>query len=214
VKTSSLQKAYWDKVATEKDFTLRPDFHLLETCIDKDAFIVDYGCGYGRTVEEFYQAGYRNMLGLDFSGEMIARGQKSFPCLNLQIVENVHTNLPDNSVDMVLLFALLTCIRENEEQQKLVKEIRRILKPNGWVYVIDFLLNDDERNKNRYAAFAEKYGVYGVFDLPEGAILRHHEESYVKCLVRDFKTTHFAKTQFKTMNGHISNGFELLARNE
>ncbi len=208
----SLQKAYWDKVAPEKNFTLRPDFHLLESSIDKDAFIVDWGCGYGRTLEELYMAGYRNMLGLDFSGEMIARGQKSFPRLNLQIIENVHTNLPDNSVDMVLLFALLTCIKEDEEQQKLLKEIRRILKPDGWVYVIDFLLNDDERNKNRYAAFAEKYGVYGVFDLPEGAILRHHEESYVKRLMRDFKTTHFAKAQFKTMNGHISNGFVLLVR--
>jgi len=208
----SLQKAYWDKVATEKNFTLRPDFHLLESSIDKDAFIVDWGCGYGRTLEELYMAGYRNMLGLDFSDEMIARGQKSFPYLNLQIVENAHTNLPDNSVDMVLLFALLTCIKEDEEQQKLVKEIRRVLKPDGWVYVIDFLLNDDERNKNRYTEFAEKYGMYGVFDLPEGAILRHHEESYVKRLVRDFKITHFAKTQFKTMNGHISNGFVLLAR--
>ena len=134
---TSLQKAYWDKVATEKNFTLRPDFHLLESGIDKDAFIVDWGCGYGRTLEELYRAGYRNMLGLDFSGEMIARGQKSFPYLNLQIVENIHTNLPDNSVDMVLLFALLTCIKENEEQQKLMKEIRRILKPGGWVYVID-----------------------------------------------------------------------------
>jgi ubiquinone/menaquinone biosynthesis C-methylase UbiE len=210
VKTS-LQKAYWDKVATEKNFTLRPDFHLLETGIDKDAFIVDYGCGYGRTLEEFYRAGYRNMLGLDFSGEMIARGQKAFPYLNLQIVENVHTNLPDNSVDMVLLFALLTCIKENEEQQKLMKEIRRMLKPGGWVYVIDFLLNDDERNKNRYAAFAEKYGVYGVFDLPEGAILRHHEESYVKRLMKDFTIIRFEKTENKTMNGHLSNGFVLMA---
>ena len=108
----------------------------------------------------------------------------------------------------------LPIFKENEEQQKLMKEIRRILKPDGWVYIIDFLLNDDERNKNRYAAFAEKYGVYGVFDLPEGATLRHHEESYVKCLMKDFKTTHFTKTQFKTMNGHISNGFVLLARNE
>ncbi|HDO06765.1 MAG TPA: class I SAM-dependent methyltransferase [Bacteroidetes bacterium] len=211
---TSLQKAYWDKVATEKNFTLRPDFHLLESGIDKDAFIVDWGCGYGRTLEELYRAGYRNMLGLDFSGEMIARGQKSFPYLNLQIVENIHTNLPDNSVDMVLLFALLTCIKENEEQQKLMKEIRRILKPGGWVYVIDFLLNNDERNRNRYVAFAEKYGVYGVFDLPEGAILRHHEESYVKRMMKDFTITHFEKTENKTMNGHISNGFVLLARKE
>ncbi len=208
------QKDYWDKVAAEKNFTLRPDFQLLETSVDKDAFIVDYGCGYGRTLEEFYQNGYLNTLGLDFSGGMIARGHKSFPYLNLQIVENTHTNLPDCSVDMVLLFALLTCITEDEQQQEVMDEVKRILKPGGIVYVIDFLLNNDERNNKRYAAYAEKYGVYGVFDLPEGVTLRHHDENYVKQLMNNFSITHFEKTQNRTMNGHISNGFVLMAQKE
>jgi len=208
------QKDYWDKVAAEKNFTLRPDFQLLETSVDKEAFIVDYGCGYGRTLEELYQSGYRNMLGLDFSGEMVARGHKSFPYLNLQIVENAHTNLPDCSVDMVLLFALLTCITEAEQQQEVMDEVKRILKPGGVVYVIDFLLNNDERNKKRYDAYADKYGVYGVFDLPEGATLRHHDENYVKQLMNNFSITHFEKTQNRTMNRHISNGFVLMAQKE
>ncbi len=208
------QKDYWDKVAAEKNFTLRPDFRLLETSIDKDAFIVDYGCGYGRTLEEFCQNGYLNTLGLDFSGGMIARGHKSFPYLNLQIVENTHTNLPDCSVDMVLLFALLTCITEDEQQQEAMDEVKRILKSGGIVYVIDFLLNNDERNNKRYAAYAEKYGVYGVFDLPEGVTLRHHDENYVKQLMNNFSITHFEKTQNRTMNGHISNGFVLMAQKE
>ncbi len=208
------QKDYWDKVAAEKSFTLRPDFRLLETSIDKDAFIVDYGCGYGRTLEEFYQVGYRNMLGLDFSSEMVARGHKSFPYLNLQIVENTHTNLPCNSVDMVLLFALLTCITEDKQQQEVMDEVKRILKPGGVVYVSDFLLNNDERNNKRYAAYAEKYDLYGVFDLPEGVTLRHHDENYVKQLMNDFSITHFEKTENRTMNGHISNGFVLMAQKE
>lgn len=206
------QKAYWDRVADEKNFTLRPDFHLLETSISKEAFIVDYGCGYGRTLDELYQAGYRNTLGLDFSGRMIARGKKSFPCLNLQIVSSAHTNLPDCSVDMVLLFALLTCITEDEQQQDVMDEVRRILKPGGIVYVMDFLMNDDERNKKRYAACAEKYGVYGVFDLPEGVTLRHHYESYVRQLMKDYTITRFEKTVNRTMNGHVSNGFVLMAQ--
>ncbi len=206
------QKAYWNGVAAEKSFTLRPDFSLLKTCIGKDAFIVDYGCGYGRTLEELYLAGYRNSLGLDFSGAMIARGKKSYPRLNIQIIESSHTNLPDCSVDMVLLFALLTCIAEDKEQQELMKEIRRILKPGGYIYITDFLLNDDKRNRERYNAFMEKYGIYGVFDLPEGVTLRHHDEDYVKQLMKDFAITHFEKTQNRTMNGHISNGFVLMAQ--
>ena len=206
------QKAYWDSVAAEKNFTLRPDFHLLKTSIGKEAFIVDYGCGYGRTLDELYQAGYRNTLGLDFSGGMVARGHKSFPHLNLQIVASAHTNLRDSSVDMMLLFALLTCITEDNQQQVIMEEVKRVLKPGGVVYVMDFLINNDDRNKKRYAANTGKYGVYGIFDLPEGATLRHHDESYVKRLMKDYAITHFEKTVNKTMNGHVSNGFVMMAQ--
>ncbi len=206
------QKAYWDSVAAEKNFTLCPDFNLLESSIDREAFIVDYGCGYGRTLDEFYQAGYRNTLGLDFSEGMIARGHKCYPYLNLQIVASAHTNLPDCSVDMVLLFALLTCITEDEQQQQIMEEAKRVLKAGGFVYVKDFLMNKDDRNRKRYAAYAEKYGVYGVFDLPEGVTLRHHHESYVKQLMKGYAITHFEKTVNRTMNGHISNGFVLMAQ--
>jgi SAM-dependent methyltransferase len=206
------QKDFWDKVAAEKRFTLQPDLHLLETVVGREALIVDYGCGYGRTLEELYQNGYENTLGLDFSGNMIARGKKSYPYLNLKIIEPPHTNLPASSVDMVLLFALLTCVTENEQQQRIMEEVRRILKPGGVVYVMDFLLNGDERNKRKYDAYAEKYSIYGVFDLPEGVTLRHHSENYMKQLMNDFSITHFEKKENRTMNGHISNGFMLMAQ--
>ena len=206
------QKEYWDRVAAEKNFTLRTDQYLLETAIDTEAFIVDYGCGYGRTLEELYRKGYANTLGLDFSGNMIARGKISYPYLNLKIIQSTHTNLPASSVDMVLLFALLTCVTKDEQQQEIMEEVKRILKPGGVIYVMDFLLNNDDRNKKRYDAYAEKYGKYGVFDLPEGATLRHHNENYIYRLMENYSITHFEKTTNKTMNGHISNGFVLMAR--
>ncbi len=207
----SEQKIYWDKVAGQKKFTLQADFHLVKSCLRKNDLIVDYGCGYGRSLAAFYQKGYCNSLGLDFSEAMINRGRKTFPYLNLQVIEHKHTNLPDNSVDMLLLFALLTCVTENEEQKTLMQEVWRVIRPGGCVYVIDFLLNEDERNKNRYQSCVEKYGVYGVFDLPEGAVLRHHDEKYLKRLMKDFNIVYFDKKQFETMNGHVSNGFSLLA---
>ncbi len=46
-------------------------------------------------------------LGLDFSGAMIRRGKILFPHLQLKKAGGRHTNLPDASVDRVLLFALL-----------------------------------------------------------------------------------------------------------
>ena len=112
----------------------------------------------------------------------------------------------------MILFAVLTCIAGDEEQKRLIAEIRRILRPGGILYVNDFLLNDDERNLLRYGKYAEKYGIYGVFELPEGAVLRHHSEEYIKLLLSDFADLRFEHLTFTTMNGNRSNGFYYIGR--
>jgi ubiquinone/menaquinone biosynthesis C-methylase UbiE len=113
---------------------------------------------------------------------------------------------------MVILFAVLTCVITDREQDSLMKEVLRVLKPGGFVYINDFLVNDDDRNKNRYQAFKEKYNTYGVFELPEGALLRHHTETRVMQLTHDFHEVAFNRTTFKTMNGNLSNGFVFMGR--
>jgi hypothetical protein len=85
------------------------------------------------------------------------------------------------------------------------------LKPGGIVYIGDFLLNSDERNLERYKEFSERFG-YGVFVLEDGGILRHHSEEWIKELTSGFEMLEFLKTTHTTMNGHISNGFYLVAR--
>jgi ubiquinone/menaquinone biosynthesis C-methylase UbiE len=108
---------------------------------------------------------------------------------------------------------VLTCIRNNDEQKALISEIRRVLKKDGILYMNDFLLNTDERNVTRYKKFQEKYGNYGVFELPEGAVCRHHSEDWVKELLADFNTLQYEHLTFTTMNGHISNGFYFIGQN-
>ena len=120
--------------------------------------------------------------------------------------------LPDNSVDAVILFAVLTCIVKNEDQQQLISEIHRILKPDGIIYVNDFLLNTDERNTSRYSRYRTKFGVYGAFELPEGAVLRHHSEEGIKELLHDFEQKEFEHLIFTTMNGNKSNGFFFIGK--
>lgn len=62
---------------------------------------------------------------------------------------------------------------KQEEQEQLLSEIKRVLKPQGILYVNDFLLNTDESNLLRYEKYKEAYGVYGVFELPDGEVCRH-----------------------------------------
>ena len=83
----------------------------------------------------------------------------------------------------------------------------RVLKPQGILYVNNFLLNVDEQNLSRYEKFKEIYGVYGVFELPEDAVCRHHDEKWSRQLLRDFSQLDYSHVTCTTMNGHISNGF-------
>ena len=202
-----IQKDYWDSVSETKQFTI--PFQAEEFCnyIDKNSIVLDVGCGYGRTLDELYQMGYHNLIGIDFAEGMINRGKRQFPYLNLRIQESSDINMPDDSVDAVILFAVLTCIQNDNDQKRLISEIKRVLKPNGILYVNDFLLNTDERNLARYKQFESKYHTYGVFELPEGAICRHHSEKWIKELLAEFHTLRYKHLTFTTMNGHTSNGF-------
>ncbi|WP_312831898.1 class I SAM-dependent methyltransferase [Sedimentibacter saalensis] len=208
-----IQKNYWDDVSETKQFTTPFQSSEFRKYITMEYTVLDVGCGYGRTLDELYQMGYRNLIGIDFSEGMIQRGARQFPHLDLRVKKEASIDLPDNSVDAVILFAVLTCIHNNEEQEALITEIRRVLKKDGILYMNDFLLNTDERNAARYQKFQEKYGNFGVFELPEGAVCRHHSEEWVNELLVDFNTLQYEHLAFTTMNGHISNGFYFIGQN-
>lgn len=207
------QKQYWDSAAESKEFTTPFQAEEFQKYIDKDACILDVGCGYGRTLNELYTYGYSNLTGIDFSENMIKRGNKMFPYLDLRVQESDSIDFADESVDAVILFAVLTCICDDDAQEKLISEIMRVLKPNGIIYVNDFLLNTDERNLKRYDEFKNKY-TYGVFELPEGAVCRHHDIERVEKLLSAFKKLAFERLTFTTMNGHKSNGFFYFGQKE
>ena len=207
------QKSYWNSVSDTKNFTTPFQSDIFSSLVPKSAHILDVGCGYGRTLDELYHLGYHNLTGIDFSSGMIERGRGLYPYLDLQVKKSDTIDFGDNSFDAVILFAVLTCIVKDEEQQFLVGEISRVLKPGGILYVNDFLLNDDERNIDRYRQYKEKYGTYGAFELPEGAVLRHHSKEWIQNLLSVFKEERSADLVFTTMNGHKSNGFYYFGKN-
>ena len=207
------QKTYWNNVASSKEFTTMLQMEVFEKYVPKDASILDIGCGYGRTMNELYHKDYKNITGIDFSEKLIERGKNSFPHLHLEMMEENDLKYPDNTFDVVMLVAVLTCIIKNEEQIQLFNRIKQLLKPNGIVYINDFLLNEDERNKKRYTEFFLKYNTYGVFELTEGAILRHHDKQWVEKSLELFDKILFEEITYKTMNGNQSKGYYYLGRN-
>lgn len=201
------QEKYWDKVSDEKEFPTPFQMEKFEKYVSKEMNILDVGCGYGRTLNELHNHGFKNLTGIDYSQGMIERGLRLYPYLNL--IKNDGDEIPfsDNEFDAVLLIAVLTSNIKNEEQENLISEISRVLKDGGILYITDFLINQDKRNLKRYQNCKDKYGIYGVFELPEGAVLRHHTEEHILKLTESFKERVFEKTVYNTMNGNKSNGF-------
>ena len=206
------QKDYWNKVSETKQFSTPFQIEEVSKYVNKADIILDVGCGYGRTLNELYSNGYKNLIGIDFSKGMIERAKNINSDIDFRVMNNSKIDLPDNSVDSVILLAVLTCIVEDKEQENLISEIHRVLKNDGVIYINDFLLNNDERNLNRYSEFKNKYNKYGVFELPEGAVCRHHTIEWIKELLKDFNKIVFKELEYTTMNGNKSNGFYYIGK--
>ena len=112
---------YWNTVANEKRFSHPLCLEWLKRHVDSQAWILDFGCGYGRTVGELLHAGYENTIGVDFSFRMLARCRSEFP--DLRLAQNSGQTIPirSQSVNLVLLFAVLTCIPRDEDQLAAIK---------------------------------------------------------------------------------------------
>jgi ubiquinone/menaquinone biosynthesis C-methylase UbiE len=167
------QSDYWDRVALQKRFTHPLPLEWLSKHLDHQARILDYGCGYGRILQQLVKFGYSNCVGIDFSEGMLTRCRSTLPRIDL--IQNDGKSLPfrERAFDAVVLFSVLTCVPCEKDQRTLLTEVRHVLRPGGLLYISDLLMNSDRRNVERYERDAKRFGVYGIFELPEGVIVRH-----------------------------------------
>jgi ubiquinone/menaquinone biosynthesis C-methylase UbiE len=119
-----------------KEVGIKPGFHVL-----------DYGCGPGSyvmiTAELVGKAG--KVYALDAHPLAIKMVQDMISRKHLTNVETVHsecaTNLPDNSLDVVLLYDTL---HDLGDSNCILGEIHRTLKPSGLLSLSDHHLNEVE----------------------------------------------------------------------
>lgn len=204
------QLEYWNTEGAQKSFAHPLNLRRIRQWLTEDSLIVDFGCGYGRCLGELFEAEYSDLVGFDFSPAMIDSARERFPQIVFEQLDSTAVPLPDNSVDAVLLFSVLTCVPTNDGQRAIVNELHRVLKPGGLLYISDLWLQEDERNLSRYARDEAKYGTYGVFDLPEGVTVRHHDRKWIETLTRDFKMVALDEIEVVTMNGNPAQAFQWL----
>jgi SAM-dependent methyltransferase len=203
------QLDYWNRMGPGKSFAHPVNFERLSQWLSPASRILDVGCGYGRALGLLFDRGYYNLIGCDLAPAMIALARERFPALTFaELTSPPHLPLPDASVDATLLFAVLTCVPTDQGQRAIFEEVGRVLRPGGLFYVSDLWLQTDERNTERYVRDQPKYGTYGVFDLPEGVTVRHHDPCWIEALTRDFDTLALDHINIQTMNDHPAKGFQ------
>lgn len=210
--SSKRYRQYWDQEGAQKNFSTPFQMDVFRNYVQPQKRILDVGCGYGRIMAALKDAGYKNIVGAEPSSSLKERAGRSRPDLDIRSYDGITLPFEDNSFDAVVLAGVLTSIPLDEDQDRIMSEIRRVLVKGGILYVNDFLLNTDDRNLERYEMYKDKYGTYGIFELYDGGVTRHHTRERVGELLKGYKYLAFEDIVYTTMNGNRSNGFYFLGR--
>jgi SAM-dependent methyltransferase len=138
---------------------------------------------------------------------MIRRARAEHPELRFEVIEDEVLPFGDGTFDVVVLFAVLTCIPSDTGQTHLMAELRRVLRNGGLIHICDYPLQSDDRNRDRYRESADEFGTYGVFRLPDGGVVRHHDMAWIRSLTSQFAMVHLSEIPVRTMNGNAALAF-------
>jgi len=131
-------KDTWNSIAKSFDSTRRKTW---KECIDfindlpKKSVVTDIGSGNGRHLIPCAKH-CKKVIGLDVSDELLKIVQKKIDenrLNNVELIQSDAVNIPlkNNSVDAVLFIATLHNISKRHRRIIALKEVNRILKPNG-----------------------------------------------------------------------------------
>ncbi len=151
-----------------RDF-FRPRKDVMKEVGIKEGFqVLDYGCGSGSYVKAVIELVGKSgkLYALDVNPtaiEMIKQIALKNHLTNVEtILTDCNTGLPDNSIDVVLIYDVLHILTD---PQRVLKELYRVLKPNGILSLSDHHLQESE--------ITSKLTNNGLFDL-----LRKGERTY------------------------------------
>lgn len=136
----------WDRV-WEKDGYSAPDLRKLKACkkvdklfeilptLDENMVLVDIGCGGGYVSKEIYDRIHNKIICIDESYEAIKLAKKNLNGLPIEFINCSGTSIPlkDSIADIVLCVGSLEHIKDID---KCIGEIIRILKPEGYLYIV------------------------------------------------------------------------------
>ena len=101
---------------------------------DRDAVILELGCGHGALLYVLNQTGYRNVKGVDGSIEQVAAAEAlGIHGVSQGDFRTTLSSTPDCTVDVIVTFDVIEHFTKGELIQ-IVDAVHRVLKPGGeWI---------------------------------------------------------------------------------
>jgi len=129
--------------------------------------ILDFGCGIGARLLEFYRVGadIENLYGFDCNPERLQKARQLMLPSNIFFGDNAHVPVADNSFDIVINSTMMSSILDDNEACTISKEFTRILRPNGIIVWFDLAIdNPFNPNVRSYSRTAIK-GLFPDFHI-------------------------------------------------
>jgi ubiquinone/menaquinone biosynthesis C-methylase UbiE len=117
---------WWSKLS--RHFTLRLK--------DYDRRILDFGCGVGRFTPLLAGIPGKEVIGVDVSPSMVEMARRASPALDFRVVNPRRLPFPDGYFDALWTCTVLQHIPD-AELPHVVKELRRVLKPDAVVLLFE-----------------------------------------------------------------------------
>ena len=130
----------WDKMRAEM-FGARTDLLALLDLLDESWVIGDLGCGTGHIAEALAPCVGR-VIAVDESGPMLAAAKTRLEKhTNVELRTGTIESLPieDATLDAAVMFLVAHFITD---PSKVMREIRRVLKPGGRLLIVDLMSHD------------------------------------------------------------------------
>lgn len=123
---------------------------------------LELGCGVGRWVPRLEACGF-SYTGVDISEQMLKRAQENFPGRRFEKLDGLSFPFDDESFDVAMTVAVLHH-NPHIDQDVLVAEISRVLKPGGHFVMFENTSDDQAfnlfpRKREKWMALARDHGM-------------------------------------------------------
>lgn len=160
--------------------------------------VLDFGCGTGKFIPDFAPLA-KTYWAIDISENQLTIARKKAETFdNVKLIKTDGEKIPleSNSVDIILAVWVIGSIHDLETREKIVKELGRVVKEGGSIYLVENDIGGEFKNIIEGKAGDEKTRIKNKWLEKSGFRKVHSFETFF-----EFKDLETAKDIFKIIWG-------------